>query len=66
MTVKASLQIGHHINEHIDLSAGVSSAKIYGYDLLRAGLSISYHFNPQNRASLKRLRDSHKIDQLIP
>jgi len=66
VTTKASLQLGHAIDDHLNLSAGVSWEKVYGYDLLQAGISISYHFNRQKRASLKRLRDSHKIDQLIP
>ncbi len=66
VTAKASLQIGHYVNEHIDLSAGISWEKMYGYDLLRAGVSISYHFDTQKRASLKRLRDAHKVNELIP
>jgi len=66
VTVKASLQLGHKINEHFSLSAGVSWEKMYGYDLLRSGIALSYYFDSQKRASLKRLRDAHKIDQLIP
>jgi len=66
ITVKTSLQLGHRINKHFSLSAGVSWEKMYGYDLLRSGIAISYYFEPQKRASLKRLRDASKIDQLIP
>jgi len=64
--IKVGLQLGHTINKHFNLSAGVSWEKIYGYNLLQAGISISYHFDRHKRASLKRLRDAHKINQLIP
>ncbi|MEA3455031.1 MAG: cellulose synthase subunit BcsC-related outer membrane protein [Campylobacterota bacterium] len=66
VTIKASLQLGYAINDHLNLSAGVSWEKLYGYDLLRTGVSISYHFGSQKRASLKRLRDASKINQIIP
>ena len=66
VTIKTSLQLGYAITDHLNLSAGVSWEKIYGYDLLQIGVSISYYFNNHKRASLKRLRDTHRIDQLIP
>jgi len=66
VTFRAALQVGHAINKNFDLLAGVSWNKVYGYDQLHVGVAISYHFDGQREASLKRLRDAHSIDQLIP
>jgi len=66
LTTKAALQLGYHLDEDFGVSGGVSWEKMYGYQLLKAGLSLSYQMEQEERPSVERLRDVYKIDRLIP